>query len=163
MPSGKVHYSVSAATVAILAPLSVYGASQQESPLLDVAVAGFVCGLLVGLFITPDVDLRFTYSKRRMRQKLPLIGYLMYLWFLPFALGKHRGLSHTYLGTLMRWAWMWWVLGITVLAMGVLPQFVFVFMLCAFLGQGIQDTTHLVADGEFKPSKQVRKVRRQRA
>lgn len=163
MPSGKVHYSVSAAAVAILAPLSVYGATQQESPLLDVAVAGFVCGLLVGLFINPDADLRQTYSKRRMRQKLPLIGWLMRVWFLPFALGKHRGLSHTYLGTLMRWAWMWWIPAVAVLVIGVLSQFVLVFLLCALLGQGIQDTTHLVADGEFKPSKQVRKVRRQRA
>lgn len=149
MPSGKVHYSVSAATVAILAPLSVYGASQQESPLLDVAVAGFVCGLLVGLFISPDTDLRYGYNRRRLRQKLPLIGWLAWVWFLPFSLGKHRGLSHTYLGTVMRWAWMWWVLGLIVLAMGILPQFVLVFLLCALLGQAIQDTTHLVADGKF--------------
>lgn len=149
MPSGKVHYTVSTATLAVLAPLSVYGAAQQKSPLADVAAVGFVCGLLVGLFISPDVDLRFTYSKRRMRQKLPLIGYLAYLWFLPFALGKHRGLSHTYLGTLMRWAWGWWIPAIAMLVLGVYPQFVLVFLLCSLLGQAIQDTTHLVADGEF--------------
>lgn len=149
MPSGKVHYSVSAATLAVLAPLSVYGAAQQKSPLTDVAAVGFVCGLLVGLFISPDVDLRYTYSKRKMRQKLPLIGYLAYLWFLPFALGKHRGLSHTYLGTLMRWAWGWWIPAVAMLTIGLTPGVIALFALCALLGQAIQDTTHLVADGEF--------------
>ena len=160
MPNGKFHYTVSTATLAVLAPLSVYGAAQQKSPLTDVAAVGFVCGLLVGLFISPDIDLRYNYSKRKMRQKLPLIGYLGYLWFLPFALGRHRGLSHTYLGTITRWAWGWWIPAIVVLAIGILPQFVLVFLLCALLGQAIQDTTHLVADGEFKPSKQMQKVRK---
>lgn len=149
MPSGKVHYTVSTATLAVLAPLSVYGAAQQKSPLADVAAVGFVCGLLVGLFISPDADLSHNYSKRRMRQKLPLIGYLAYLWFLPFALGKHRGLSHTYLGTFMRWAWGWWALGISALVLGISPMFLGVFLITALLGQAIQDTTHLIADGEF--------------
>ena len=149
MPSGKVHYTVSTATLATLAPLSVYGAAQQKSPLADVAAVGFMCGLLVGLFITPDADLLQNYSKRKMRQKIPVIGEAIHLWFSPFALGKHRGLSHTYLGTIMRWAWGWWILAVVALAMGILPQFVLVFLLCALLGQGIQDTTHLVADGEF--------------
>jgi uncharacterized metal-binding protein len=149
MSSGKVHYSVSSATVAILAPLSVYGAAQLKSPLLDITVAGLVCGLLVGLFCTPDSDLRHSYPKRRMRQKLPLIGYLAYLWFLPFALGKHRGLSHTYLGTLMRWAWGWWIPALVVLVAGLTFEVIAIFLLGALLGQAIQDTTHLIADGEF--------------
>ena len=160
MSSGKTHYAISTATLAVLAPLSVYGAAQRESPLLDVAVAGFVCGLLVGLFCTPDADLRQNYSKRRMRQKLPLIGYLAYLWFLPFSLGRHRGLSHTYLGTIMRWAWGWWLPVIAMLAIPLTPGVIGLLALCALLGQGVQDTTHLIADGEFKPSKQMRKVRR---
>lgn len=149
MSSGKVHYSVSSVTVAVLAPLSVYGAAQTSGPTAHVAVAGFVCGLLVGLFCTPDSDLRHSYPKRRMRQKLPLIGYLAYLWFLPFALGKHRGLSHTYLGTIMRWAWAWWIPAIGVLLMGLNIEAVALFLLGALLGQSIQDTTHLIADGEF--------------
>lgn len=149
MPSGKTHYAVSTVTLAVLAPLSVAGAWETKNPLLDVAVAGFVCGLLVGLFVTPDADLSQNYSKRKARQKLPLVGYLMYLWFLPFALGKHRGLSHTYLGTLMRWAWGWWVPAVAMLAIGLTPGVIALFALCALLGQVIQDTTHLIADGEF--------------
>ena len=149
MSSGKVHYSVSSATLATLAPLSVYGAAQTSEPMAHVAVAGLVCGLLVGLFISPDTDLKYGYNRRRLRQKLPLIGWLMWVWFLPFALGKHRGLSHTYLGTLMRFAWAWWIPAVAVLVIGLTPKVIALFLLGAFLGQVIQDTTHLIADGEF--------------
>ena len=149
MSSGKVHYSVSTVTLAVLAPLSIYGATQRESPLLDVAVAGLICGLLVGLFITPDADLQQNYSKRKMRQKIPVIGEAIHLWFLPFALGKHRGLSHTYLGTLMRWAWGWWIPAVAMLVIGLTFEVIAILLLGALLGQVIQDTTHLVADGEF--------------
>lgn len=147
MPSGKVHYSHGAIIFAITVPVSILLAEQSDIGMI--CGIGLSAGSLIGLFTGPDSDLRQTYSKRRMRQKLPLIGYLAYLWFLPFALGKHRGLSHTYLGTLMRWAWGWWIPAIALLSLGILPQFVLLFLLCALLGQAIQDTTHLVADGEI--------------
>ncbi len=149
MASGKTHYAISTATFAVVASVSALIVLESKTPGVQVTTGGLVAGSLVGLFVTPDSDLKHNYAKRRLINKVGFIGWLAWLYFLPFAAGAHRGVSHTLLGTFLRWLWLWWPSLIIFALLAIAPEFVILFLLGTFLGQFLQDTTHLIMDKEF--------------
>lgn len=111
------------------------------------AIAGFIVGLWVGHFVTPDYDVdKGNYIKRNLINQFGFFGYLWSFYWQPYALlSPHRGTSHSWpLGTFVRFVTLLWPL------IGIILYYQQFGLLWAFVGifggQSMQDFLHLWMD-----------------
>jgi uncharacterized metal-binding protein len=118
MPSGKVHAIATCVAAGTLSPV-VYLAAQSIP-----AALAFAGGCMVGLVVTPDLDVRDrdTHSETIMRHARHCLGAIWNVLWWPYArlIPRHRHpLSHwPILGTVLRLVYLlmipvflWWGLG----------------------------------------------------
>lgn len=117
-------------------------------------------GCLLGVVLSPDLDLLQMTRSRRVATRVPVLGHIFVVLSLIYAAiintGKwpfvHRGISHwIVIGTITRWLWFI-VMPIAVLAFLVgnieafdWPEFARI-AAPAFVGNVIADVLHLIAD-----------------
>lgn len=103
MPNGKFHQSIITALAPAVFPISLL--AFRDKPVIAIT---FCCGILLGVFVSPDLDIP------RMTQPKKAMGYFSYLWhlfWLPYAKlitqGHRSFLSHSPLiGTLVRFLYL---------------------------------------------------------
>jgi len=138
MASGRVHAAI--ATIALVAVPVALWAYRVEVPIGAVAV-----GLLVGLFVTPDLDLPMRTHEERRR----MIGPLLRVLFWPYSRrGTHRDWRHwPLLGTLFRVLYLGLpFMAAIVLLSATVPSVPPEWIAWAFVGWCVQDALHWVAD-----------------
>jgi uncharacterized metal-binding protein len=150
MSSGRVHANIAKVTAHVSSVALLYPESPQK--------AAFALGMLVGVLITPDLDLPgITYEERRMLDINEKIGNLWMLFTKPYSkLFKHRGISHwLVLGTLTRLPYglllllPLWQLSRLVFSLNVEPLLLYI-----FAGWTLQDAIHIVTDIIYSANKE---------
>jgi len=139
MASGRTHAAISTlALVAVPVALWVYH--------VDVPIGAATVGLLVGLCITPDLDIDGGTHEERRR----VIGPLLRVLFWPYGkLVPHRSIwSHApILGTLFRVLYLGLPFWLAIALLGAtVPSVPGEWIAWAFAGWALQDTLHWVAD-----------------
>lgn len=148
MATGKVHAQKTRGNLKIIAvgsiALLIYS---HHAP-----VIGLTIGAVIGHYLTPDYDLNHVqYTQRLLIRKCWLLGWIWRIYWYPYSiLCTHRGSSHSWpLGTLIRLLYM--LAPLAVLALIYIPIItgVSIWLLFIFVGQSLQDFSHLRLDNRM--------------
>jgi len=116
MPSGKIHAGITVATAGLTYTI---GTKSGDPPEYAVATA---LGCIIGIILTPDLDIKGTEADRVVRESAGLIPALVWgiLWNPYSALIPHRSiLSHgLIIGTLIRLLYI----AVPLALLGILPK-----------------------------------------
>jgi uncharacterized metal-binding protein len=149
MPSGRVHAKVATGLAAVGSGGLLAAAFMGMHPVVTLGRAAAVsAGLVMGILITPDIDLTgVTYEERRIQRWFGVAakrGWM--LFWRQYARGiQHRcALSHAPVrSTLIRVAYMW---PIWVAIWLVWPDVPWALAPWALIGWSVQDSTHTLLD-----------------
>ena len=101
------------------------------------------CGMLIGRYVEPDLDMpQTTRSERKLILNSLFMGYVWRLYWFPYArIMPHRGLSHVpILGTLTRVFWLSPLIGPVLWIFPVTPPWYWHMLL--FVALTISDSVH---------------------
>lgn len=143
MASGIAHAAAARRVLWCVAPVSIALA------VVPPAAAGLVCGALVGMLATPDLDIhdKVTYCERRIMRWNRFAGWCWWVFWLPYGWrNNHRGRSHRWpRGTWDRFSYLCWLPALVTVALFGWPAVLF--WLFVFVGQSAQDIVHIAMDG----------------
>lgn len=155
MADGRTHAAANGGVLTLVVASGALLSLAVPTTEVYAVAAGASAGALAGLLITPDIDQPgITYEERRVMRYLGPIGYLWFLYWLPYGLFMpHRGYSHTVpqgtLGRLLYATLPWLILTLWLgirLSAAWLPYLPYA-LVALVLAWCVQDLTHLALDG----------------
>jgi hypothetical protein len=120
---------------------------------LGLPYLGFVVAGIVGRFVGPDADIHHlkTEQKHRVYRINWALGLLWDLYWVPYGVfAEHRGSSHTWVGTLGRFIYLYWICLVSFSAIAEhYPAWrgeIFLFWLFVLIGHAAIDRAHVRMD-----------------
>lgn len=136
MPSGETHTKFNIVPTTI----SVVGAIYFGDSWLYI---GLPIGSILGILVTPDLDLEQNISINLIKDFNGVLGFLWKAYWFPYAkIANHRGASHTpFFSTLFRFVYLFWW-------MFFFPEW-WQFLTFVFWGLFLSDLFHIIMDAFF--------------
>lgn len=122
------------------------------TPVLGIPALGLIVAGTFSRFTSPDLDLHHvtTENEHKVYRFNWLLGLLWELYWTPYAYAnRHRGRSHTWLGTIERFFYLYWLSLFASLQIAVYypvgAQVAF-FWLAVLIGHAVVDSAHVELD-----------------